>query len=167
MSSIDVYKEIKRRTADLNNRINERREKIAALAFALENTLRDGPASPEWNRRTNQLSAFQREVLALQSMRRDRGLSLHWLEFYKKFSIPFGAFAFIFLAVALGLMAKRSGQTFGFIFGLIISVFYWALIFGGQTMGIRLNTSPFWSMWTPNILMLSAGLILTIIKVTK
>jgi lipopolysaccharide export system permease protein len=103
----------------------------------------------------------------LNNLGKDRNLSLHWLEFYKKFSIPFGAFAFIFLAVALGLMAKRSGQTFGFIFGLIISVIYWTLLFGGQTMGIRLNTSPFWSMWIPNILALVIGLILTIVKVTK
>jgi lipopolysaccharide export system permease protein len=145
--------------------MNERRNKISSLALALENSLRAGPSAPEWNRRTNQFTAFQREAQALKDMSKDRGLSLHWLEFYKKFSIPFGAFSFIFLAVALGLMAKRSGQTVGFIFGLIISVIYWALLLGGQTMGIRLNMPPFWSMWVPNILALSVGLVLTIIKV--
>jgi lipopolysaccharide export system permease protein len=167
MSSIDVYKEIKKRTIDLNNRMNERRNKVSSLALTLENSLRAGPASPEWNRRTNQFTAFQREAQTLKSMSKDRGLSLHWLEFYKKFSVPFGAFSFIFLSVALGLMAKRSGQTVGFIFGLIISVIYWALLLGGETMGLRLNTSPFWSMWIPNILALSVGLVLTIIKVAR
>jgi lipopolysaccharide export system permease protein len=167
MSSIDVYKEIKRRTLDLNIRMNERRNKITSLAFALEDNLRAGPASPDWNRRTNQLAAFQREAQTLQEMSKDRGLSLYWLEFYKKFSMPFGAFSFIFLAVTLGLMAKRSGQTVGFIFGLIISVIYWALLVGGQYMGIWLNTSPFWSMWLPNILTLSIGLVLTIVRVTR
>ena len=167
MSSIDVYKEIRKKTIELNIRMNEKRNKVVSLAFAFENSLRAGPASHEWNRRTSQFTAFQREAQALQSMSKDRSLSLHWLEFYKKFSIPFGAFSFIFLAVTLGLMAKRSGQTVGFILGLIISVIYWALLFGGQTMGIRLNTSPFWSMWMPNILMLSIGLVLTVIKVTR
>jgi len=167
MSSIDVYKEIKVRTLELNERMNEKKNKVSSLALALENNLRAGPNSQDWNRRTNQLAAFQREAQALQSMGQDRGLSLYWLEFYKKFSMPFGAFSFIFLAVALGLMAKRSGQTVGFIFGLIISVIYWALLLGGQTMGIRLNTSPFWSMWLPNILALSIGLVLTVIKVTR
>jgi len=167
MSSKDVYKEIKRRTVDLNNRMNEKRNRVSSLAFAFENSLRAGPASPDWNRRVNQFAAFQREAQALQGMGKDRGLSLHWQEFYKKFSIPFGAFSFIFLAVALGLMVKRSGQTVGFIIGLIISVIYWALIIGGQHMAIRLNTPPFWSMWLPNILMLSAGLVLTVIKVTR
>jgi lipopolysaccharide export system permease protein len=167
MSSIDVYKEIRRRTLDLNIRMNERRNKVSSLALALENNLRAGPASPDWNRRTNQLAAFQREVQTLQEISKDRGLSLYWLEFYKKFSMPFGAFSFIFLAVTLGLLAKRSGQTVGFIFGLIVSVIYWTLLVGGQTMGIRLNYSPFWSMWLPNILALSIGLVLTIFRVTR
>ncbi|MDR2717439.1 MAG: LptF/LptG family permease [Treponema sp.] len=167
MSSVDVFKEIRIKTADLGVRLNERHNKVSVLALALEETLRAGPSAESWNRRTSQFTAFQREVQALQSLRNDRSLSLYWLEFYKKFSIPFGAFSFIFLAVSLGLMAKRSGQTVGFIFGLIISVFYWVLLVGGQTMGIRFNTSPFWSIWMPNILALSAGLVLAIIKIVK
>jgi len=167
MSSVDVFKEIRVKTADLNVRLNEKRNKVSLLALALEDTLRAGPSAEGWNRRTSQLTAFQRETQVLQSMQKDRSLSLYWLEFYKKFSIPFGAFSFIFLAVSLGLMAKRSGQTVGFIFGLIIAVFYWVLLVGGQTMGIRFNTSPFWSIWMPNILALSVGLILAVIKVVK
>ena len=167
MSSRDVYKEINIKTVDLNARMNERRNKVSSLGLAYEETLRGGPASEGWNRRTNQFAAFQREAQALTAMQKDRSLSLYWLEFYKKFSIPFGAFSFIFLAVSLGLMAKKSGQTVGFIFGLMIAVVYWALLFGGQTMGIRMGTSPFWSMWMPNILALSTGLILTIIRVIK
>jgi len=167
MSSVDVFKEIRKRTVDLNIRLNEKRNKVSILAVNLEETLREGPSSEDWNRRNTQFVAFQREAQMLRSMQKDRGLSLHWLEFYKKFSIPFGAFSFIFLAVSLGLMAKRSGQTVGFIFGLIIAVFYWALLLAGQTLGIRFNTSPFWSMWMPNILALSAGLVLAVIKVVK
>jgi len=167
MSSVDVFREIRKKTADLNVRLNERQNKVAVLALALEDTLREGPSGENWNRRTSQFTSFQREVQVLQSMRKDRSLSLYWLEFYKKFSIPFGAFSFIFLAVSLGLMAKRSGQTVGFIFGLIIAVFYWVLLVGGQTMGIRFNTSPFLSIWMPNILALSVGLILATIKIVK
>jgi len=167
MSSVDVFREIRKKTADLSIRLNEKQNKVSVLALAFEETLRAGPSSQNWNRRTSQFTAFQREAQVLQSMRKDRSLSLYWLEFYKKFSIPFGAFSFIFLAVSLGLMAKRSGQTVGFIFGLIIAVFYWALLLGGQTMGIRFNISPFWSMWMPNILALSAGLVLAIVKIVK
>ena len=167
MSSFDVLKEIRYKTAELNLRLNERQGRVSALALALEETLRGGPDSENWNRRSNQLALFQRETQVLSSMSRDRTLSLYWLEFYKKFSIPFGAFSFVFLAVSLGLMAKKSGQTVGFIFGLIISVIYWALLLGGQTMGIRMGTDPFWSMWMPNILALSAGLILAVIRILR
>jgi lipopolysaccharide export system permease protein len=167
MSSRDVYKEIGRKTAELNAQLNERRNRVSALGIVYEETLRGGSSSANWNRRTGQFAAFQREVDILEDIRDDHSLALYRLEFYKKFSIPFGAFSFIFLAVALGLMAKKSGQTVGFIFGLIISVVYWALLLGGQTMGIRLGTSPFWSMWTPNIMALAAGFVLTIIKVFR
>jgi len=167
MSSVDVFREIQRQSADLGARINDRQNRAAALALALEDNLRMGPASDVWNRRNSQLTAFQREVQTIENMRRDRTLSLYRLEFNQKFSIPFGAFSFIFLAVALGLMAKKSGQTVGFIFGLIISVIYWALLLGGQTMGVRLGTPPFWSIWTPNILALSIGSILAAARVFR
>jgi lipopolysaccharide export system permease protein len=97
----------------------------------------------------------------------DRNLLIYQLEYYKKFSIPFGALSFVFLAVPLGLLAKKSGQTVGFIFGLIIAVIYWALLLGGQTLGIRLGYSPFWSMWFPNILAISSGLVLCIVRLRR
>jgi lipopolysaccharide export system permease protein len=167
MSSIDVHREIRQKTAGLNDRMEERRNRITSQALALEESLRAGPSGESWNRMTNLLSAYQREILSLEGMKRDRSLLIYRLEFYKKFSIPFGAFSFVFLAVSLGLTAKKSGQTVGFIFGLLISVLYWALLLGGQTMGVRLGYSPFWSMWLPNILAIGAGLILGIIKTRR
>jgi lipopolysaccharide export system permease protein len=155
------------KTSDLEKRLNDRRNKASAQGLILEDNLRKGPQGSAWNQRSNQRTTFSRELQSLIATKKDRTLRLYWLEFYKKFSIPFGAFSFVFLAVSLGLMAKKSGQTVGFIFGLIIAVFYWALLLGGQTMGIRMGTSPFWSMWMPNMLALSAGLILAIVKVSK
>jgi lipopolysaccharide export system permease protein len=64
-------------------------------------------------------------------------------------------------------MIKKSGQTVGFLIGLLVSVVYWAFLIGGQTMGIRLSLSPFWSMWTANVLALAIGFILTIVRVTR
>jgi lipopolysaccharide export system permease protein len=167
MSSPDVLREIRTKRANLEKRLDEKRNKITAQALALENILRAGPTGESWNRRTSLLAAYQREAQSLRDMGKDRSLRLFILEFYKKFSIPFGAFSFVFLAVSLGLMAKKSGQTVGFIFGLLIAVVYWALLLGGQTMGTRFSTNPFWSMWLPNILALSIGIFLAIFKVRK
>jgi lipopolysaccharide export system permease protein len=166
-SSRDVRTIIKNKKEELSIKRNERKNKIAAQALALEGILRAGPASESWNRKDSTFSGFQREIQSLQSIEEDDSLLIYIIEYYKKFSMPFGAFSFVFLAVSLGLMAKKSGQTVGFIFGNIIAVIYWSMLFIGQMMGLRLRTPPFLSMWLPNILALSIGMVLAVIKVRK
>ena len=167
MSSRDVYTAVKVKKTELNVRTNERKNRLVTQAFALENVYRTGTNSDSWNRRSSIISSFQREIQALASIQRDRSLLIHVIELHRKFSVPFGAFCFVFLAVSLGLMAKKSGQTVGFIFGNIIAVLYWSMLFIGQTMGLRIGTPPFWSMWYPNILSMAAGIILAVIKVRR
>ena len=167
MSSRDVRSAIKKKNVELEERANERKGKIVIHALAVENILRAGPGGEGWSRKAANLSGLQRETQALAGILNDRSLIIHIIEYYKKFSVPFGAFFFVFLAVSLGLMAKKSGQTVGFIFGNIIAVVYWVMLFFGQTMGLRLGTSPFWSMWLPNILSLAIGIVLAVIRVRK
>ena len=167
MSSRDVYSTVKVKRVELDERANERKGRLVIQAYALENIIRAGTDSDSWNRRSSSISGFQREAQALVLIQNDRSLLIHVIELYRKFSVPFGAFCFVFLAVSLGLMAKKSGQTVGFIFGNIIAVLYWSMLFIGQTMGLRLGTPPFWSMWFPNILSLAAGIILAVVKVRR
>jgi len=167
MSSRDVYSAIKRRRAEITSRENDRKVRLVNQALILENILRTGPESEDWNRRSSTSSNIQREILAVKSIQNDRTLTLYLIEIYRKFSVPFGAFCFVFLAVSLGLMAKKSGQTVGFIFGNIIAVLYWCMLFIGQTMGLRIATPPFWSMWVPNFFFLTIGIILAMIRVRK
>lgn len=89
---------------------------------------------------------------------RDRSLDIYRLEYYKKFSIPAGALAFVFLAFPLGARARKSGRGVGFGVGLLVSLAYWGLLIGGQTLGLRSQISPFWAMWAPNALVIAAGL---------
>jgi lipopolysaccharide export system permease protein len=167
MSSIDVFREIRVKERNLVERINDRNRQTMSQALSLEAILRRGPNRESWNRRTNQAASFLREYQIAADIKKDRSLSIYRLEFYKKFSIPFGAFSFVFLAVPLGLLAKKSGQTVGFIFGLLIAVLYWAMLIGGQTMGTRLGYSPFWCMWLPNILAISIGLIMCFHRIRR
>jgi lipopolysaccharide export system permease protein len=167
MSSIDVRREIKVKEGNLAARLDQRYNRALNHALSLESVMRKGPADIEWNRRSNYSQSFMREIEAASSLKNDRSLLIYRLEYYKKFSIPFGALSFVFLAVSLGLRAKKSGQTVGFIFGLLIAVIYWALLLGGQTMGQRLGYSPFWSMWLPNILALSVGLLMGVIRIGR
>jgi len=167
MSSRDVSKTIKIKRIDLAERENERKMRMNAQAVTLENILRRGSESTDWNRRSSVTAALLREVSNLEQIKKDKSLNIHVIEIYRKFAVPFGAFFFVFLAVSLGLMAKKSGQTVGFIFGVLISVLYWSMLFIGQASGIRLNAPPFWAMWLPNFICLTAGVILALIKVRR
>jgi lipopolysaccharide export system permease protein len=167
MSSVDVSREIKVLKRELERRLDEQRGRISSQALELEALLRRGPENESWNRRASLFANFQRETMTLSILRQDRTLLRYLLEYYKKFSIPFGALSFVLLAVSLGLTAKKSGQTVGFIVGLLISVLYWALLLGGQTMGGRLGYPPFWSIWFPNILAVSSGIVLGIVRIRK
>jgi lipopolysaccharide export system permease protein len=167
MSSTDVRREIRVKEISLNTRLNERYNKVLGSALELETALRNGSSAPEWNRRSNYATAYVRDLDSTTVLKKDRSLLIYRLEYYKKFSIPFGALSFVFLAVSLGLLAKKSGQTVGFIFGLLIAVLYWALLLGGQTMGMRLGHSPFWSMWLPNILALTIGVVMGLFRIRR
>ncbi|MDR2803231.1 MAG: LptF/LptG family permease [Treponema sp.] len=167
MTSRDVLTEIKDKEKTLNSTLFDRYNRMLSAELTLENALRGGVQSYAWSQRNSFTQNFLREYQLTASLKSDRILSIWQLEFYKKFSIPFGSLCFIFLAVPLGLLAKRSGQTVGFILGIIISVVYWALLLGGQNMGIRLGYSPFWTMWLPNIITFCIGLIMCIQRVRR
>jgi lipopolysaccharide export system permease protein len=167
MSSTDVRREIKKKEENLRTRLDQRYNKALNHALSLDSAIRRGPQDAEWNRRANYTQNFVRETEAAVALKNDRSLLIYRLEYYKKFSIPFGALSFVFLSVSLGLLAKKSGQTVGFIFGLLIAVVYWALLLTGQTMGMRLGYSPFWTMWLPNILCISVGVIMGIIRIRR
>ena len=167
MSSIDVRREIDTRTAVIAERLDERYQRVLNQALILEEVLRQGPSHDDWNRRENLFSGLIREKLGAQGVINDRTLQSYRLEYYQKFTIPLGALSFVFLAVALGLMARKSGQTVGFILGLLVSVLYWSMLMGGRTLGMRPGNSPFMFMWLPNILALSVGLVLFTVRIRK
>ncbi len=100
----------------------------------------------------------------IKSMKRDPGryskllVNSYEVEYFKKFSLPFGSIFFALLAMPLAILfGKVNGQTIGLIIGVLLSVVYWAMMILGQTFGIRNGLNPFWTMWLPNILVGLAG----------
>lgn len=90
----------------------------------------------------------------------DRTLQIYKLEYNKKFSIPAAGFFFSILAFPLGLGTGKAGRTAGFGLALLLSVAYWALLFAGQTLGLRSALDPALAMWAPDLLVLAAACIL-------
>jgi len=167
MSSLDVYKSIRQKETTLQGKLDQQNCRTVNAALELERSLRQGPGGRLWNRRLGLGEDFVRETEQYLRLTADRSLLIYRLEFYRKFSLPFGALSFVFLAVSLGLLAKKSGQTVGFGLGMIISFIYWAMLFGGQILGGRLGYPPFWCMWLPNILAITIGLIMGIARLRK
>ena len=88
-------------------------------------------------------------------------LNTYYLEYHKKFSIPFGSIFFAILACPLALLfSKKDGQTIGLIVGIVISVLYWASSMLGQLFGIRSGYDGFWMMWGPDFFIGIVGLLL-------
>lgn len=167
MSSVDVRREIRRQREAVAARADESRRRAFLAAVEAEKGLRASSASPERNAVPTSFRRLEASIAELADTENDRTLRIYELEYYKKFSIPFGALAFVFLAVPLGLMTRKSGQSVGFGVGLIIAVVYWALLLGGQTLGVRLGYSPFWAMWLPNALVAAAGLALAAARLAR
>ena len=163
MSSIDVYTEIVKKRKDLDLRQNEKTENLFGFEYryrqeydAAINRLFAGEityqnAQEALKRTLGELVAEKDRSIA------DRSLQLYLIEFYKKFSIPFGCLVFIFLAFPIGLFTKKSGRSMGFGIGLFVSIFYWGMMVAGQTLGIRSDFSPLLSMWIPNTVILILG----------
>ncbi|MDR1389286.1 MAG: LptF/LptG family permease [Treponema sp.] len=157
MSSVDVKNEIRQKETVINNTLQIEKMRLVQSSLKLEAFLRAGGGGQD----RSMLGAEQEGVSrAVHEIENDRGLSIYRLEYYKKFAIPFAALFFVLLSVSLGLLAKRSGQTIGFLFGMIIAALYWSALLIGQSFGTDQGFSPFWSMWFPNIAALAAGCIM-------
>jgi lipopolysaccharide export system permease protein len=167
MPSVDLARVIAEKDGSLRARIARRDEDIsfarASLAAAYD---AEAAGNSPWP------NSAERLAPALASLRSfgtappsDRTLQVYRLEYFKKFSIPFGALCFVVLAFPLGLLAKKSGRATGFGLGILVSVLYWALLLSGQTLGTRLSWSPFWSTWAPNAIVLAAGLALWLSRI--
>jgi lipopolysaccharide export system permease protein len=159
MPSIDLYRVIAEKRSVFEQRKARRVEDIAYARSSLGEAYEgEVAASSPWPNSAERLAP---SLVALRSfgekVPEDRTLQVYRLEYYKKFSIPFGALFFVILAFPLGLLARKSGRTLGFGLGILVAVLYWALLLGGQTLGAKLAWSPFWSTWTPNVIVLVAG----------
>jgi lipopolysaccharide export system permease protein len=89
------------------------------------------------------------------------------IEIYKKYSIPAAAFAFVLIGAPLGILSRKGGMGIAVSISLLIFTFYWACLIGGEDLSDRGLISPFWGMWTANILISAGGLYLLIKVITE
>ncbi|MBI2407927.1 MAG: LptF/LptG family permease [Gemmatimonadetes bacterium] len=84
------------------------------------------------------------------------------VEIEKKFAIAVACFVFVLLGAPIALRFPRGGV--GMTIGVSLAVFglYYVGLIVGETMADRDYMTPFWSMWTANIILGMIGLVLMV-----
>jgi lipopolysaccharide export system permease protein len=87
-------------------------------------------------------------------------VSRYRVEIHKKFSIPAMCIAFVLIGAPLALRFPRGGV--GLVIGASAGIFglYYVGLIGGESLADKQIITPFWAMWTPNLLMTAVGLAL-------
>lgn len=85
----------------------------------------------------------------------------YWVEIHKKYSIPVACIIFILVGAPLGTMTRKGGFGVACGISLLFFLVYWAFLIGGEKLADRDLISPFWGMWSANILLGALGSYLT------
>ncbi len=91
-----------------------------------------------------------------------KSINRFWVEIHKKYSLPFACIVFLLIGAPFGTMVRKGG--FGMAAGISLFFFliYWAFLIGGEKLADRGMFSPFWGMWSGNIVFGILGIYLTI-----
>lgn len=164
MSSVDVWTAIVAKRVKLAERVaewNAQRDRLA-LTLRLEARYARELVADSLSGARRRVGLAQTALSALESHVakpvRDRTLEYYEFEFHKKFSLPFACVVFFVFAFPVGLLARRSGRAVGFGVGLLVSILYWGLLLGGQTLAPKLAVSPAIAAWMPDAAVLVLGL---------
>jgi lipopolysaccharide export system permease protein len=167
-SSVDVWRQIAAKAEAEKSLVAERDARAAALAFDLAGGVRalvEAAGTPgAATRRDQAIDAAKRWNAERGRDVRDRSLRNYLLEFHWKFAVPMGCLVFAFFAWPVGLSARRSGRAVGFAVGLFVAIAYWGMLFAGRTFGQRLAIPPVISMWLPDAVVLTAGLVVAVVR---
>jgi len=91
----------------------------------------------------------------------DKEIDKYMVEIHKKYSIPAACIIFILLGAPLGVITRKGGFGMAASVSLFFFLIYWASLIGGEKLADRGFMTPFWGMWSANILMGLVGILLT------
>jgi lipopolysaccharide export system permease protein len=131
----------------------------ARARLASRDTLRRHPVIIAPDPSGAQLRATLVTINAQQAAIR-RQAATYQVEIHKKFSLAVSCIVFVLIGAPIALRFPRGG--IGLVIGCSVAIFgiYYIGLIGGESFADRRIISPFWAMWTPNIIMASLGLLL-------
>ena len=103
-------------------------------------------------------SQLKMETRIIRSYYRSIGSLM--VEVHKKYAIPAACIIFVLIGAPLGIMTRKGNLGISGAISVAFFLIYWIFLIGGEELADRQYITPFWSMWTPNILVGLAGLYL-------
>jgi len=111
---------------------------------------------PSKHRREMNLAELRQYIREHQAAR-DAGYFNALMRYHKMFSIPFACLVLGFLAMPLGMQAKRASKSYGLGLGLVFFMLYYLLLSAGSVFGESGRLPPIAAVWMPNLVMAAVG----------
>jgi lipopolysaccharide export system permease protein len=126
----------------------------------MSSALRGQPSNTALAQARLMTSTVANEAIRMESL--EKQVDQYWVEIHKKYSIPAACLVFVFVGMPLGIMSRRGGFGIAATLSLGFFLLYWAFLIGGEKLADRNFTSPFWGMWSANVLIGLMGVYLMI-----
>lgn len=95
-----------------------------------------------------EVSSLQEEAKSSQ-----RQYNQYMVEVHKKWALSVSCLVFVLVGIPLALRFPRSGMGLVIGGGMIVFSIYYIGLTAGEGLGDKGIVSPFWAMWTPNIVL--------------
>jgi lipopolysaccharide export system permease protein len=123
------------------------------------------PAADSLNARQRAAERASRVVAMIERERaamdnQQRLIDQYKIEVYKKYSIPAACVVFVLIGCPLAVRARRGGIATAIGVSIGLFLLYWAFLIGGEKLADRGFVSPFWAMWSADLLIGAAGALL-------
>ncbi|HSM35817.1 MAG TPA: LptF/LptG family permease [Longimicrobiales bacterium] len=80
------------------------------------------------------------------------------VEFWKKLAIPAACIVFVLIGAPIGIRFPRGGVGMVIMVSLAVFAVYYAGLIGGESLADEGILTPFWAMWSANLIFLIVGL---------
>ena len=84
------------------------------------------------------------------------------VEVHKKYAIAFACIVFVLIGAPMGIRFPRGGVGMVIVASVVIFAIYWAGLIGGENLANKGVVTPFWAMWTADLVFLALGLALAV-----
>jgi LPS export ABC transporter permease LptG/LPS export ABC transporter permease LptF len=82
------------------------------------------------------------------------------IELHNRFAYPAACLVLMLVGVPLGVASRRGGKSSGFVFTILLVLLYYVLSYTGIALGKQNRLSPFFAVWSANLIFAAAGIFL-------